>query len=143
MPASSQGPAGPAEAGGGVLVTADPATRPYAVRWNDDGLVPVVVQEHADRQVLMLAWADAAALAETLDSGWATYFSRSRGGRWRKGETSGHVQRVVRVSVDCDGDTVLYEVEQTGPACHTGTTTCFTDRTLPMTAAATAAAADR
>jgi phosphoribosyl-AMP cyclohydrolase len=115
-----------------VLVTADAATRLTAVRWNDDGLVPVVVQGHTCREVLMLAWADAAALAETLDTGWATYFSRSRGGRWRKGETSGHVQRVVRVSVDCDGDTVLYEVDQTGPACHTGTATCFAGRPLPV-----------
>jgi phosphoribosyl-AMP cyclohydrolase len=115
-------------------VTADAATRLDSVRWNDDGLVPVVVQEHAGREVLMLAWVDAAALAETLDSGWATYFSRSRGARWRKGETSGHVQRVVRVSVDCDGDTVLYEVEQSGPACHTGTATCFTGRPLPLAA---------
>ncbi|MGF1646977.1 MAG: phosphoribosyl-AMP cyclohydrolase [Kineosporiaceae bacterium] len=116
----------------GELLTADAAPPLDALRWNDDGLVPVVVQEHSGRDVLMLAWADAAALAETLDSGWATYFSRSRRARWRKGETSGNVQRVVRVSVDCDGDTVLYEVEQTGPACHTGTATCFTDRALPV-----------
>lgn len=111
-----------------------PASEPDigAVRWNDAGLVPVVVQEHADREVLMLAWADAAALTETLETGWATYVSRSRGGRWRKGETSGSVQRVVRVRVDCDGDTVLYEVDQTGPACHTGTPTCFADRDLAV-----------
>jgi phosphoribosyl-AMP cyclohydrolase len=113
-------------------VTADPAAPLDAVRWDDHGLVPVVVQEHTRRDVLMLAWADAAALAETLDSGWATYYSRSRRGRWRKGETSGHVQRVVRVSLDCDGDTVLYEVDQSGPACHTGTPTCFTGRPLPV-----------
>jgi phosphoribosyl-AMP cyclohydrolase len=100
------------------------------VRWNPDGLVPVVVQDHVTREVLMLAWTDAAGLAETLSTGWATYHSRSRGGRWRKGETSGNVQRVVGVRLDCDGDTVLYEVEQTGPACHTGTATCFEGREL-------------
>lgn len=106
-----------------------------AVRWNESGLVPVVVQDHASREVLMLAWADAAALTETADTGWATYFSRSRGGRWRKGETSGHVQRVVRIALDCDGDTVLYEVDQTGPACHTGTPTCFTGRDVAVAGA--------
>jgi phosphoribosyl-AMP cyclohydrolase len=105
------------------------------LRWNQDGLVPVVVQQDGSGEVLMLAWADADALAETLDTGWATYFSRSRGTRWRKGETSGNVQKVVRVAADCDGDTVLFVVDQTGPACHTGTRTCFDGRDLAVTGA--------
>ena len=103
-----------------------------AVRWNADGLVPVVVQEHGTREVLMLAWSNSATLRETLRTGWATYYSRSRGTRWRKGESSGHVQRVVHARLDCDGDTVLLEVDQTGPACHTGTATCFHARDLPL-----------
>ncbi|WP_296665407.1 phosphoribosyl-AMP cyclohydrolase [Demequina sp.] len=89
------------------------------------GLVCAVVQQHDTREVLMVAWMDDAALAETLTSGRAVYWSRSRQELWRKGDTSGHIQRVVRVSVDCDGDALLLEVDQTGPACHTGTRTCF------------------
>ena len=100
------------------------------VRFDGDGLVPVVVQQHDSREVLMLAWMDEGTLAETLETGRATYWSRSRKERWRKGDTSGHVQRVVRVSVDCDGDTVLLEVDQTGVACHTGSRTCFDGRLL-------------
>lgn len=89
------------------------------------GLIAAVVQDVATRQVLMLAYMDRAALAETLQSGEATFFSRSRGGRWRKGETSGNRLAVVAVTADCDGDTVLMEVEPKGPACHLGTTSCF------------------
>jgi phosphoribosyl-AMP cyclohydrolase len=96
-----------------------------ALKRNPDGLVPVVVQEVNTGAVLMLAWADDAALAHTLQTRQATYFSRSRQAQWVKGETSGHVQHVREVRLDCDGDTVLYRVEQTGPACHTGTMTCF------------------
>ncbi len=95
------------------------------LRYDENGLVTVVAQQYDTREVLMVAWADADAIAQTLRTGWGTYFSRSRGERWRKGATSGHVQRVVRVSIDCDADTVLYEVDQTGPACHTGTRSCF------------------
>lgn len=102
------------------------------VRFGADGLVPVVVQQHDTREVLMLAWMNQATLAETLTTGRATYFSRSRQARWRKGDTSGHVQRVVRASKDCDGDTVLLEVDQTGVACHTGTRTCFDGRPLTL-----------
>lgn len=100
------------------------------VRFGADGLVVAVVQQHDTREVLMVAWMDEPALRETLASGRGTYFSRSRQERWRKGDTSGNVQDVVRVSYDCDGDTVLVEVDQHGPACHTGTRTCFDGRLL-------------
>lgn len=96
-----------------------------AVRFGADGLVPVVTQESRSGDILMVAFANQDALDRTLSTGLAHYFSRSRGSLWQKGETSGHVQRVTEVRLDCDGDTVLYRVEQTGPACHTGTRTCF------------------
>jgi phosphoribosyl-ATP pyrophosphohydrolase/phosphoribosyl-AMP cyclohydrolase len=96
-----------------------------AVRFGPDGLVPVVAQEQRSGDVLMVAYADREALARTLSTGLAHYFSRSRKTLWRKGETSGHEQRVAEIRLDCDGDTVLYRVEQTGPACHTGARTCF------------------
>ena len=96
-----------------------------AVRFGRDGLVPVVAQESRSGDVLMVAYADREALERTLATGQAHYYSRSRRALWRKGETSGHVQRVAEVRLDCDGDTILYRVEQTGPACHTGTRTCF------------------
>jgi phosphoribosyl-AMP cyclohydrolase / phosphoribosyl-ATP pyrophosphohydrolase len=96
-----------------------------AVRFGADGLVPVVTQESRSGDVLMVAFANRDALDRTLSTGLAHYFSRSRGTLWQKGETSGHVQRVTEVRLDCDGDAVLYRVEQTGPACHTGTRTCF------------------
>jgi phosphoribosyl-ATP pyrophosphohydrolase/phosphoribosyl-AMP cyclohydrolase len=96
-----------------------------SVRFGADGLVPVVTQESRSGDVLMVAYANREALERTLSTGLAHYFSRSRGRLWQKGETSGHVQRVIEVRLDCDGDAVLYRVEQTGPACHTGTRTCF------------------
>ena len=96
-----------------------------AVRFGADGLVPVVTQESRSGDVLMVAFANRDALDRTLATGLAHYYSRSRGALWQKGETSTHVQRVVEVRLDCDGDTVLYRVEQTGPACHTGARTCF------------------
>jgi phosphoribosyl-ATP pyrophosphohydrolase/phosphoribosyl-AMP cyclohydrolase len=96
-----------------------------AVRFGADGLVPVVAQESRSGDVLMVAFANQDALERTLATGLAHYFSRSRGVLWQKGESSTHVQRVVEVRLDCDADTVLYRVEQTGPACHTGTRTCF------------------
>jgi phosphoribosyl-ATP pyrophosphohydrolase/phosphoribosyl-AMP cyclohydrolase len=96
-----------------------------AVRFGADGLVPVVTQESRSGDVLMVAFANQDALERTLATGLAHYFSRSRGVLWQKGETSTHVQRVLEVRLDCDGDTILYRVEQTGPACHTGTRTCF------------------
>ena len=89
------------------------------------GLAPAIVQDAATLRVLMLAYMDRAALMETLASGEATFFSRSRGGRWRKGETSGNRMRVESVHLDCDGDTLLVSVTPQGPACHLGTATCF------------------
>ncbi|MER7278795.1 phosphoribosyl-AMP cyclohydrolase [Dactylosporangium sp. NPDC000244] len=95
------------------------------LRRNEAGLVPAIVQEHGTGEVLMLAWMDDEALHRTLTTGRATYWSRSRNEYWVKGETSGHVQHVKSVAVDCDGDTLLITVEQTGAACHTGNHTCF------------------
>ncbi|WP_027481603.1 bifunctional phosphoribosyl-AMP cyclohydrolase/phosphoribosyl-ATP diphosphatase HisIE [Deinococcus pimensis] len=95
------------------------------VRFDERGLVPVVTQDARDGAVLMLAWADRAALERTLTTREGTYFSRSRGEQWIKGLTSGHTQKVLDVRLDCDGDAVLYVVEQTGPACHTGERSCF------------------
>jgi phosphoribosyl-AMP cyclohydrolase / phosphoribosyl-ATP pyrophosphohydrolase len=96
-----------------------------AVRFGADGLVPVVTQESRSGDILMLAYANRDALERTLSTGLAHYFSRSRGALWQKGETSEHVQHVLEVRLDCDGDAVLYRVHQTGPACHTGHRTCF------------------
>lgn len=96
------------------------------VAWNADGLVPAVAQDAASGEVLMLAWMNRESLARTAASGEATYWSRSRGALWRKGETSGHVQKVVEMRLDCDGDTVLLRVESVGGvACHTGRRRCF------------------
>ena len=89
------------------------------------GLVPAVVQQHGTGEVLMVGWMDDEALHRTLTSGRATYWSRSRGDYWRKGDTSGHVQNVREVRLDCDGDTLLVVVDQVGAACHTGDRTCF------------------
>jgi phosphoribosyl-ATP pyrophosphohydrolase/phosphoribosyl-AMP cyclohydrolase len=95
------------------------------LKFDERGLVAVVAQEAATGEVLMLAWADREALERTLATGRAHYWSRSRGALWQKGETSGHVQEVREVRVDCDGDAVLYRVAQSGPACHTGQGSCF------------------
>ena len=95
------------------------------VRFGADGLVPVVAQESRSGDVLMVAYANREALERSAATGQAHYYSRSRGRLWRKGETSGHGQEIREIRIDCDGDTVLYRVEQTGPACHTGTRTCF------------------
>jgi phosphoribosyl-AMP cyclohydrolase len=96
-----------------------------AVAFNADGLVPVVAQNAATGEVLMLAWMNRHTLEETLSTGRVTYWSRSRQAVWRKGETSGHVQQLKEAFIDCDGDTILIKVEQTGPACHTGAPSCF------------------
>jgi phosphoribosyl-AMP cyclohydrolase len=89
------------------------------------GLMPVVVQDAASKEVLMVAYANEEALQKTLSTGYAHYWSRSRKKLWMKGETSGHTQKIKRIVADCDYDTLLYMVEQKGPACHTGETTCF------------------
>ena len=96
------------------------------IAWDAQGLVPVIAQEQVSGRVLMLAWMDREALARTVESREAVYWSRSRGRLWRKGETSGHLQRVVEVRLDCDGDAVLLVVTQSGGiACHTGRESCF------------------
>lgn len=102
-----------------------PADIAQRVRFNDAGLVPVVVQAAGTGEVLMMAWMDAHALAYTLATRQGTYYSRSRQEHWIKGLTSGNTQRVAEVRLDCDGDTVLMKVEQLGGACHTGDRTCF------------------
>jgi phosphoribosyl-AMP cyclohydrolase len=101
------------------------------IRWNADGLAPVIVQEATTGEVVMLAWMNAEALERTLTSGKATYWSRSRAAFWVKGETSGHHQAVVELRVDCDQDALLLRVHQTGPACHTGRSGCFYRQVTP------------
>ena len=93
--------------------------------FNSEGLVPVIVQDNTTREVLMLAWMDSEAIRRTITEGRVTYFSRSRKEYWRKGDTSGNIQQAISMTLDCDGDTILLEVHQTGPACHTGAATCF------------------
>lgn len=96
------------------------------IDWDKQGgLLPVVVQDASTKDVLMLAYANKEALRLTEETGFAHYFSRSRNSLWKKGETSGNLQKVVSVRLDCDGDTLLYIVDQTGPACHTGERSCF------------------
>ncbi|HZD43597.1 MAG TPA: phosphoribosyl-AMP cyclohydrolase [Methanomicrobiales archaeon] len=90
-----------------------------------DGLIPVVVQDAGTKDVLMVAYANHDAVRLTMETGLAHYYSRSRKRLWKKGEESGHIQRIVRILVDCDEDTLLYQVEQVGAACHTGHRTCF------------------
>lgn len=95
------------------------------IRFGEDGLLPVVVQDAVSGQVLMLAWANAEAVTATMQTRQAHYWSRSRQELWRKGAGSGNTQQVMAVTLDCDGDALLYQVEQTGPACHTGEQSCF------------------
>ena len=103
----------------GIAATLD------AIAWNGDGLVPAIAQQHDSGEVLMMAWMNREAVAETLATGRVCYFSRSRNDLWRKGESSGQVQSLVELRVDCDGDTLLLAVDQTGVACHTGRRSCF------------------
>jgi phosphoribosyl-AMP cyclohydrolase len=109
---------------GGVSEPLDPDIAARLKR-SADGLVPAIVQQHDTGEVLMLGWMDDEALNRTLTSGRATYWSRSRGEYWVKGETSGHIQLVHEVRLDCDGDALLVKVDQQGVACHTGDRTCF------------------
>lgn len=99
----------------------DPAT----LKWNDRGLVPAIAQDAATGEVLMLAWMNAESLSQTLRTRRVVYWSRSRGELWRKGDTSGNIQELVELRVDCDRDCVLMKVHQTGPACHTNRRSCF------------------
>ncbi|MEM9756229.1 MAG: phosphoribosyl-AMP cyclohydrolase [Pseudomonadota bacterium] len=99
----------------------DPATLTYG----PNGLIPAIAQSAETGEVLMMAWMNAEAVARTLETGRVTYWSRSRGAFWVKGETSGHVQDLVEMRIDCDRDTLLLVVHQTGPACHTGRRNCF------------------
>ena len=96
-----------------------------ALRFDDHGLVPAIAQQHDTGEVLMMAWMNAASIAETLATGRVCYWSRSRGVLWRKGETSGQTQQLREMRLDCDGDTLLLLVDQVGVACHTGRRNCF------------------
>ena len=105
----------------GNLMPFDPTT----LRFDANGLLPVIAQDHQSLEILMLAWMNAKAVAKTLETGHVTYWSRSRQAFWAKGATSGNVQRLVDMRVDCDQDCLLVLVDQTGPACHTGRRSCF------------------
>ena len=96
-----------------------------ALAFNSDGLIPVIAQQHDSNEVLMLAWMNKTAIAETLQTGHVCYWSRSRQKYWRKGESSGHIQLLESMHFDCDGDAILVKVNQTGPACHTERRSCF------------------
>jgi phosphoribosyl-AMP cyclohydrolase len=95
------------------------------LKYNADGLIPAIIQDHENGEVLMMAWMNEEAVRRTLESGLVTYWSRSREKYWVKGETSGHFQKLKRMSVDCDVDTLLLQVEQTGAACHENYRSCF------------------
>lgn len=95
------------------------------MRFDAEGLIPAIAQEQSSGEVLMMAWMNASSIAETLRTGRVCYWSRSRASYWRKGETSGNVQMLREMRIDCDGDTLLLLVEQRGPACHTGRGSCF------------------
>ncbi len=95
------------------------------LKFNEQGLIPAIAQDASSGEVLMMAWMNEESLKLTIDTGYATYWSRSRSELWKKGDTSGHVQKVVSMKYDCDGDTLLMLVEQTGVACHTGEKSCF------------------
>ncbi len=116
----------PSPAGSSAL---DPTVAARLKR-DEHGLFPAVAQQWDSGEVLMVGWMDDEALHRTLTTGRVTYWSRSRKSYWRKGDASGHVQLVREVRLDCDGDTVLVKVDQTGPACHTGSRTCFDDDIL-------------
>ena len=96
-----------------------------SLKFNAQGLIPAIAQQHDSGEVLMLAWMNRQAIEQTIATGRVCYWSRSRGALWRKGDTSGQVQRLVEMRIDCDGDTLLLLVDQTGVACHTGRRNCF------------------
>ena len=103
----------------------DDAKRHDAIKWDERGLVPAIVQEAATGEVLMMAWMNADAVRLCLETGETHFWSRSRQQLWHKGETSGHFQKIKEMRIDCDGDVLLVLVEQTGAACHTGEHSCF------------------
>ncbi|MEO0624407.1 MAG: phosphoribosyl-AMP cyclohydrolase [Pseudomonadota bacterium] len=98
---------------------------PSTLAWDARGLMPAIAQDHQTGEVLMMAWMNAESFAETLATGRVTYWSRSRAKLWRKGESSGHIQRLIEARIDCDRDCILLLVDQTGPACHTNRRSCF------------------
>ncbi|MFO0950933.1 MAG: phosphoribosyl-AMP cyclohydrolase [Isosphaeraceae bacterium] len=108
-----------------------PATLTATIRWNSEGLVPAIVQDASSGEVLMMAWMDEPALRRTFESGQTHFYSRSRRSAWHKGGTSGHVQHVESIHVDCDTDVVLVRVQQVGGACHEGYRSCFFRRLHP------------
>ncbi|WGW13776.1 phosphoribosyl-AMP cyclohydrolase [Saxibacter everestensis] len=118
------------------MSTADETETSIAARLkrNEAGLVAAVIQQVDTGEVLMLGWMDDEALRRTLTEGRVTFFSRSRQEYWRKGDTSGNIQLVKSVAIDCDGDALLIKVDQVGAACHTGTRTCFDGREIPAVA---------
>lgn len=120
----------PSDFPGGTVPGALPAEISDALKRDAAGLVAAIVQQFDTNEVLMLGWMDDEALNRTLSSGRVTFYSRSRQEYWRKGDTSGHVQWVKSVALDCDGDALLVRVDQVGAACHTGTRTCFDGRDL-------------
>jgi phosphoribosyl-AMP cyclohydrolase len=95
------------------------------LHFNDEGLIPVIAQQHDTGEVLMMAWMNKKSIIESLNTRHVCYWSRSRQSFWRKGESSGNVQKLIEMRIDCDGDTLLCKVDQTGPACHTDRTNCF------------------
>jgi phosphoribosyl-AMP cyclohydrolase len=95
------------------------------LKYNEDGLIPAIAQQHDTKEMLMMAWMNKASIEESLETGRVCYWSRSRQAFWRKGESSGQIQMLKQFRVDCDSDTLLLLVDQTGPACHTGRRTCF------------------
>ena len=101
------------------------------LKWTADGLIPAIIQDHATGRVLMMAWMNRASLEKTIETGKTWFWSRSRQKFWMKGESSGHVQVVKDLAFDCDGDTLLIQVEQTGAACHEGYASCFFRRVTP------------
>jgi phosphoribosyl-AMP cyclohydrolase len=111
-----------------IAPTGTPGEVPDRVVWNADGLVMAVAQQHDTGEILMVAWVNREALAQTLATGMATYYSRSRRRLWVKGEESGYTQRIVEVRLDCDGDCLLYRVDAPGPACHQLRRSCFSHR---------------
>ena len=103
----------------------DPHEMWAKMKKNSDGLVPAITQDHENNEVLMMAYMNEEAFCLTCETGYMHYYSRSRDTLWKKGETSGHVQKVIEAYIDCDRDTLLYKIDQTGAACHTGNRTCF------------------